>query len=65
MAVTKLEDVKNGSRVSGIVAGQAVEIVSVEWIGEQAINVLAVPAPGALALLGVAGLAGGRRRRAC
>ena len=24
MAVTKLEDVKNGSRVSGIVAGQAV-----------------------------------------
>jgi hypothetical protein len=33
-------------------------------VGEQAINVLAVPAPGALALLGVAGLAGGRRRRA-
>ena len=40
MAVTKLEDVKNGSRVAGIVAGQAVEIVSVEWIGEQAINVV-------------------------
>lgn len=40
MGVTKLEDVKNGSRVSGIVAGQAVEIVSVEWIGEQAINVV-------------------------
>ena len=33
-------------------------------VGEQDINVLAVPAPGALALLGVAGLAGGRRRRA-
>jgi hypothetical protein len=33
-------------------------------VGEQAINVLAVPAPGALALLGIAGLAGGRRRRA-
>jgi hypothetical protein len=33
-------------------------------VGEQAINVLAVPAPSALALLGVAGLAGGRRRRA-
>jgi hypothetical protein len=32
-------------------------------VGEQAINVL-VPAPGALALLGVAGLTGGRRRRA-
>lgn len=38
--MTKLEDVKNGSRVSGIVAGQAVEVVSVEWIGEQAINVV-------------------------
>jgi len=33
-------------------------------VGEQAINVLAVPAPSALALLGIAGLAGGRRRRA-
>ena len=34
-------------------------------LGEQEINVTATPAPGALALLGVAGLAGGRRRRAC
>ena len=33
-------------------------------VGEQAINVLAVPAPGAIALVGIAGLAGGRRRRA-
>jgi len=33
-------------------------------VGEQAINVLAVPAPGAFALIGVAGLTGGRRRRA-
>ena len=32
--------------------------------GEQEITVTATPAPGALALLGVAGLAGGRRRRA-
>jgi MYXO-CTERM domain-containing protein len=32
--------------------------------GEQEITVTAVPAPGALALLGVAGLIGGRRRRA-
>jgi hypothetical protein len=32
--------------------------------GEQEITVTAIPAPGALALLGVAGLAGGRRRRA-
>lgn len=38
--MTKLEDVKNGSRISGIVAGQAAEIVSVEWIGDQAINVV-------------------------
>ena len=33
--------------------------------GEQEITVTAIPAPGALALLGVAGLVGGRRRRAC
>ena len=32
--------------------------------GEQEITVTATPAPGALALLGVAGLVGGRRRRA-
>ena len=32
--------------------------------GEQEITVTATPAPGAIALLGVAGLAGGRRRRA-
>jgi hypothetical protein len=32
--------------------------------GEQEITVTAIPAPGALALLGVAGLVGGRRRRA-
>ena len=33
-------------------------------IGEQEITVTATPAPGALALLGVAGLIGARRRRA-
>ena len=33
--------------------------------GEQEITVTATPAPGALALIGVAGLVGGRRRRAC
>jgi MYXO-CTERM domain-containing protein len=32
--------------------------------GEQEIVVTATPAPGALALLGLAGIAGGRRRRA-
>jgi hypothetical protein len=32
-------------------------------VGEQAINVWVVPAPGAVALLGIAGIAGSRRRR--
>jgi hypothetical protein len=31
-------------------------------VGEQAINVLAVPAPGAIAVLGIAGFASRRRR---
>jgi superfamily II DNA or RNA helicase len=35
-----LEHVKNGSRIRGIVADQSVEVVSVEWIGQQAINVV-------------------------
>jgi hypothetical protein len=35
-----LEDVKNGSRITGIAAGTPVEIVSTEWIGDQAINVV-------------------------
>lgn len=38
--MAKLEDIKNGSRISGIVANQSVEVVSVEWIGQQAINVV-------------------------
>jgi superfamily II DNA or RNA helicase len=38
--LAKLEDIKNGSRISGIVANQSVEVVSVEWIGQQAINVV-------------------------
>jgi MYXO-CTERM domain-containing protein len=37
--------------------------VSYESVAATGITVVAVPAPGALALLGVAGLAGGRRRR--
>jgi superfamily II DNA or RNA helicase len=35
-----LEDIKNGASVRGVVSAQAVQIVSVDWIGDQAINVV-------------------------
>ena len=35
-----LEDVKNGAVVEGVAPGQSVEIVSIDWIGNQAINVV-------------------------
>lgn len=38
--MTKLEDIKPGGRVSGVMPGSAVEVVSVEWIGNQAVNVV-------------------------
>ena len=38
--MTVLEDVKSGARVRGIVPSQSVQVVSVEWIGNQAINVV-------------------------
>lgn len=38
--MTKLEDIKNGASVTGIIPSQAVEVVSVEWIGDQAINLV-------------------------
>jgi SNF2 family DNA or RNA helicase len=38
--MTTLEDVKNGASIRGIVPGQPVEVVSVEWIGDQAINLV-------------------------
>lgn len=38
--MTKLEDVRNGSRLAGISPGASVDVVSVEWIGDQAINVV-------------------------
>lgn len=38
--MTTLEDIKNGASVRGIVPGQPVEVVSVEWIGDQAINLV-------------------------
>lgn len=36
----KLEDIKPGARVAGIVPAGAVELKSVEWVGSQAINVV-------------------------
>ena len=38
--MTSLEYIKNGALVGGIVPNQAVEIVSTDWIGDQAINVV-------------------------
>ena len=35
-----LEDIKSGAMVQGIAPGQIVEVVSVDWIGDQAINVV-------------------------
>ena len=47
--MTRLEDIKNGASVAGVVPNQAVEVVSVEWIGDQAIN-LVYRLPGASVL---------------
>jgi superfamily II DNA or RNA helicase len=38
--MTALENIKNGAVVQGIVPNQFVEIISVDWIGDQAINVV-------------------------
>jgi superfamily II DNA or RNA helicase len=38
--MSALEDLKRGASVKGIAPGQAVEIVSLEWIGQQAVNVV-------------------------
>ena len=40
MKMALLSEIKNGAIVQGIVPGQPVEVISVEWIGEQAINVV-------------------------
>ena len=37
--MTKLEDLKPGASLTGLLPGQPVDIVAVEWIGDQAINV--------------------------
>lgn len=36
----KLEEIKNGASVRGIASAQPVHVVSVDWIGDQAINVV-------------------------
>jgi len=38
--MTRLEDIRNGATVRGIAPNQSVQIVSVDWIGDQAINVV-------------------------
>ena len=36
----KLEDIKNGASVRGIASSQAAQVLSIDWIGDQAINVV-------------------------
>ena len=36
----KLEEIKNGASVRGIASNQPVHVVSVDWIGDQAISVV-------------------------
>ena len=38
--MAKLEDIKPGAKAQGVIPSSSAEIVSVEWIGEQAINVV-------------------------
>ena len=38
--MTKLEDMQSGAMVAGVAPSQSVEVVSVDWIGNQAINVV-------------------------
>ena len=47
--MARLEDIRNGSSVSGIVSAQVVQVVSVERIGDQAINVVFRNPAGAVA----------------
>ncbi|MCB4860945.1 DUF3883 domain-containing protein [Sphingobium sp. PNB] len=36
----KLEDIKNGASVRGIASNQSAQVLSIDWIGDQAINVV-------------------------
>ncbi|MRX50208.1 DUF3883 domain-containing protein [Paracoccus sp. S-4012] len=38
--MSKLEDLRSGAMVAGVIPNQMVEAVSVEWIGDQAINLV-------------------------
>jgi superfamily II DNA or RNA helicase len=38
--MTSLEDIRSGTSVRGIAPSQVVEVVSIDWIGDQAINVV-------------------------
>lgn len=47
--MASLEDVRNGATIHGVAPSQAVQIVSVTWIGDQAINVVYRDATGTVA----------------
>lgn len=36
----RLEEIRNGASVRGVASSQAVQVVSVDWIGDQAINIV-------------------------
>ena len=38
--MTKLEDIKNGASVTGVIPNHSVEVVSIDWIGDQAITLV-------------------------
>jgi superfamily II DNA or RNA helicase len=44
--MTRLEEIRPGARIAGIVPGAPVEVASIEWIGNQALNVVYRPAGG-------------------
>ena len=41
-----LEEIKPGTRILGLVPGESVDVVAVEWIGDQAVNVVYRPSAG-------------------
>lgn len=47
--MAKLEEIRNGASVRGIASSQVTQIVSVDWIGDQAINVVYRDVNGAVA----------------
>ena len=47
--MAKLEDIRNGASVRGIASPQATQVLSVDWIGDQAVNVVYRDLEGAVA----------------